>query len=66
MKEGYSGGKKTPCYGCENRKVGCHAECEAYAEAKKQLKEAKDDVKRQYDIPINKKPRRSKNLMRRY
>ena len=21
---------KSPCYGCENREIGCHAKCEAY------------------------------------
>lgn len=66
MKEQYDGGKKTPCYGCENRTVGCHAECELYAEAARRMREAKDEVRKQYDIPINRKPRRDKHLMRRY
>lgn len=26
---------KAPCYGCEDRKGGCHAGCERYAEWKK-------------------------------
>ncbi len=26
------GGRKRSCYGCEKRKVGCHATCEDYLE----------------------------------
>lgn len=33
------------CYGCEDRKVGCHGTCEKYIEECKQWKEQKDFLK---------------------
>ena len=42
---------KCPCYKCERRHIGCHANCEKYerfrvenAEVMKELKKAKDDI----------------------
>jgi hypothetical protein len=35
MKQFRSAGRtKSPCYGCENRQAGCHAECEDYIQYK--------------------------------
>lgn len=31
---------KFSCYGCKERKVGCHAECEAYKAEKEEAKKA--------------------------
>lgn len=30
---------KNPCYGCEDRELGCHSSCEKYAEFKIKLDE---------------------------
>lgn len=30
-----------PCHGCQKRRVGCHADCADYLEAKKQLEDTK-------------------------
>lgn len=38
-----------PCYGCENRMVGCHAECEHYKEYRLILKaQAEEKSKRNH------------------
>ena len=33
---------EAPCYGCDNREVGCHAKCEKYREFQGRLKMEKD------------------------
>ena len=31
-----------PCYGCENRKIGCHSKCDRYICWKKSMKDLKE------------------------
>lgn len=37
--------KKCPCYKCEERNIGCHADCSKYIEYCKNCKEIKDKLK---------------------
>lgn len=45
--------EKNPCYGCGDRKVGCHGGCERYAEYKAMITELKEkEIKgRRRDYP---------------
>ena len=35
---------KRPCYGCLNRKVGCHSICDAYLKFETKNKKQRDEV----------------------
>lgn len=37
---------KANCYGCEDRHVGCHAECERYRAWRSELTEYKERVRK--------------------
>ncbi len=37
--------KNVPCKDCTERKVGCHADCEAYKKCKKEHDEAKSQLR---------------------
>ena len=68
MQETYDSGKKTPCYGCENRRQNCHSECDDYAafaeNRKAELKDLRD--KTVFFTVHKKKERIKKPHMRRY
>ena len=36
---------KPPCHNCENRHIGCHAECEKYIDFRKKLDDYNEVVK---------------------
>lgn len=37
---------RTPCKGCEDRKVGCHSNCERYAECRAAIESGEAEKKR--------------------
>lgn len=54
----------SPCYGCEDRHVGCHAECEKYqawAERQERLRE-EDQERRNGEIASWSKHRHQRKL----
>ncbi len=50
---------KPPCYGCTERKVGCHGNCEGYAEFQKKVQKQNENRKKE-DVFIDFK--RSKDI----
>lgn len=53
-------GSNNCCYGCENRRLHCHSECEEYKKYRKELEErqevilkAKNEEKRMNDYTVN-------------
>ena len=37
---------RVPCYGCTERRTGCHARCERYAEFSKECRRVNDERRR--------------------
>ena len=57
---------KPPCYGCTDRVVSCHAECERYLSWVKEQelnKACKEDVYQEY-MRVTHRPKRPRNLLR--
>lgn len=40
---------KVPCYGCEERQVGCHSKCEKYIAYRKALDAKNEMIRREKD-----------------
>lgn len=59
-------GVKSPCYGCTERKVGCHSNCDTYLDFQQKVKEqnAKRDMINAYrnGYVIEKKARLDKMM----
>lgn len=60
---------KPPCYGCTDRVVSCHAECERYLswvkeqELNKACKAKEEDMYQEY-MRVTHRPQRPRNLLR--
>lgn len=43
-------GLDVPCYKCEDRRVGCHIDCDRYIAVRKKMDEIKEKAQRERDI----------------
>lgn len=50
----------TPCYGCEDRQVGCHGSCKLYFAFKKRLDEINEKIYKDKEVAIFDGYRKSK------
>lgn len=57
------------CYGCEFRRIGCHADCELYLDEKRQAEAKKSEVKykkKEEFIAVSGNKKRQKEAIRRW
>ena len=54
-----------PCYGCETREIGCHANCDAYNEWASETREKNRRIKEEKEMDIALKERRIYAAIRR-
>ena len=50
MKEYKISDIKNDCYGCQDRKVGCHDHCEKYKKYKKLINERNQKIRKQREL----------------